>query len=75
MLVDGRLHHAAGTVALHGMADLLGGGQAHAGALGSGLEHIQHQCLVHIGLAAGIHSAKLAVAADGTIAHFRASFL
>ena len=31
MLVDGRLHHAAGAVALHGVADLFGGGQTHAG--------------------------------------------
>ena len=48
----------AGPVALHGVADLLGGGQAHAGAFAAGLEHIQHQSLVHIGFAAGIHAAK-----------------
>ena len=76
MLVDGGLHHTAGAVALHGVADLLGGGQAHAGAFAAGLEHIQHQSLVHIGFAAGIHAAKFVVAADGTVAHcFGASFL
>ena len=32
------------------------------------LEDIEHQRLIDIGLAAGIHAAKLAVAADGTIA-------
>ena len=69
MLVDGRLHHAAGAVALHGVADLFGGGQTHAGLFAAGLEHIHHKTGVHIGFAAGIHSAKLAVAADGTIAH------
>ena len=75
MLVDGRLHHAAGAVALHGMADLFGGRQAHAGLFAAGLEDVQHQRWVHIGLAAGIHAAIFAVAADGTIAHsFGASF-
>jgi hypothetical protein len=69
MLINGSLHHAAGAVALNGMADLFGGCQAHAGLFAAGLEHIQHQRRVHIGLAAGIHAAKLAVAADGTIAH------
>ena len=69
MLINGSLHHAAGAVALDGMADFFGGRQAHAGLSAAGLEHIQHQRRVHIGLAAGIHAAKLAVAADGTIAH------
>ena len=64
MLVDGRLHHAAGAVALHGVADLFGSGQTHAGLFAAGLEHIHHKTGVHIGFAAGIHSAKLAVAAD-----------
>ena len=51
------------------MADLFGGRQAHPGALAPRFEHVEHQRLVDIGLAAGIHAAKLAVAADGTIAH------
>ena len=69
MLINGSLHHAAGAVALHGVADLFGGRQAHPGALAPRFEHVEHQRLVDIGLAAGIHAAKLAVAADGTIAH------
>ena len=69
MLINGSLHHAAGAVALHGVADLFGGGQTHPGVAAPGLEHIQYQCRVHIGLAAGVHTAKLAVAADRTITH------
>ena len=69
MLVDGGLHNTAGAVALHGVADLFGGRQAHPGALAPRFEHVEHQRLVDIRLAAGIHAAKLAVAADGTIAH------
>ena len=58
VLVDGGLHHPAGPVALYGMAHFFGGGKAHPGLFAPGLEYIQHQGRVHIGLAPGIHPAK-----------------
>ena len=72
MLVNGGFHHAAGAVALDGVADLFGGRQAHAGLFAPCFEDVEHQRRVDIRLAAGIHAAKLRVAADGTIAHLLA---
>ena len=42
VIPNGSLHHAAGAVALDGMADLFGGCQAHAGLFAAGLEPVSY---------------------------------